>query len=267
MSFGVSARVADRPVAVVTGASRGIGLAACRLLARTHRLVLVARPGEALEQAVAELAAAGADAAAAPTELTSQGEVEATCAELRERHPRIAAVVNNAGGTPVAAFDSDEADWEGTLTLNLSAAAWLIRGLLPALGDGSAIVNVGSVMSHASVAGLTAYSAAKAGLDQLTRALAVELGSRGIRVNAISPGFIETDLFESHHPPARRRALAAAHPLGRIGAPEEVAEVIAWLCGPSSSFVSGAVLPVDGGLAARLAIPQLLDPTSSRRSE
>ena len=97
----------------------------------------------------------------------------------------------------------------------------------------------------------------RAGLDHLTRGLAVEFGPRGIRVNAINPGFIRTDMFETSHSPARQLALAAAHPLGRVGTPEEVAAVVAFLCSADAAFVSGAIIPVDGALTSSLAIPRI----------
>jgi 3-oxoacyl-[acyl-carrier protein] reductase len=105
--------------------------------------------------------------------------------------------------------------------------------------------------------GIISYVTSKGGLDHLTRGLAVELGPTGIRVNAVNPGFIRTDMFETSHPPARQAALAAAHPLGRVGTPEEVASVVGFLCSPDAAFVSGAILPVDGGLTSNLAIPRL----------
>ena len=119
------------------------------------------------------------------------------------------------------------------------------------------MVNISSVMGLLATPGIISYVASKGGLDHLTRGLAVELGPVGIRVNAVCPGFIRTDMFEQSHPPARREALARAHPLGRVGTPDEVAAVVGFLCSVDAAFVSGAVIPIDGGLTASMAIPRI----------
>ncbi len=118
-------------------------------------------------------------------------------------------------------------------------------------------MNVGSVFGIRAVPGSLAYVASKSALHAITRALALEYGAAGIRVNAVAPGFIRTDMFERSHPPERQAALARSHPPGRVGLPSEVASVVSFLCSPDSAFVSGAVIPVDGGLSARLAIPDI----------
>jgi NAD(P)-dependent dehydrogenase (short-subunit alcohol dehydrogenase family) len=246
--------------AVVTGGNRGIGLAIARALGREGvRVVLVARDPETLRSAVLELTRECIEAEALPCDLADRAALRNLIAELA-RQPDIQALVNNAGAAELRSLSAtDEKYWDATIDLNLSAAFLLTRGLanqLAASGAG-AILSIGSSMGLGVASGLLPYAAAKAGLHQLTRALAVELGPRGIRANAIAPGFVRTDLFEQHHPPDRRRSLAAAHPIGRVAEPSEIAEVAAFLCSDRASFVNGAVIPVDGGLTCRLAIPPL----------
>jgi len=182
-------------------------------------------------------------------------------------HPEIHALVNCAGIVrvgPVSAFDG--ADWDEVVEVNLRAAFELSRALEPALAaaarrtlGAASIVNISSVMGLLATPGIISYVATKGGLDHMTRGLAVEFGPLGIRVNAVAPGFIRTPMFETGHPPARKEALAKAHPLGRVGSPEEIAAVVAFLCSGEASFVTGAVIPVDGGLTSNLAIPSLLE--------
>ena len=254
---------AEERVAVVTGGSRSIGLAVARELGREGaRVVLVARDPDPLRQAAPALAADGIRADDRPCDLADRGQTNALSTSLGREHAAIQALVLNAGIAelhPVA--ETSDEYWDRVVEVNLSSAFALARGLvapLAASGRG-AIVSVSSVMGIATTAGLAPYSASKAGLQQLTKTLAVELGPLGIRVNAVAPGFVRTDLFEEHHPPARREALGRAHPLGRVGTAEEVAAVVAFLLSERASFVSGAVLPVDGGLSSKLAIPSLLD--------
>lgn len=133
----------------------------------------------------------------------------------------------------------------------------LRRGAMEVAG-GASVVDVSSGMGILASPDVISYVATKGGLIHLTHGLALELGDHGIRVNAIAPGFIRTDMFETSHPPEGREALARAHPLGRVGSPEEVASVVSFLCSAGASFVSGAAIPVDGGLTCNLAIPRIV---------
>lgn len=249
-------------VAVVTGASRSIGFAVARVLGREGaRVVLVARDPDRLRRAAEALAAEGIGAEPWPCDLADRRAVNELAPSLRERFPAIQALVNNAGIAELRTVaETDDDYWDRVIEVNLSAAFVLVRGLADALvasGSG-AVVSISSVMGIATAAGLAPYSASKAGLQHLTKTLAVELGPLGVRVNAVAPGFVRTDMFEEHHPPARQEALGRAHPLRRVGTVEEVAAVVAFLLSDRASFVSGVTLPVDGGLTCQLAIPTLL---------
>jgi 3-oxoacyl-[acyl-carrier protein] reductase len=251
--------------ALVTGASRGIGGAiARRLAADGHGIIAVATTTERLAPLAAAVAAAGVPFEAHACDLADRAAVDRLTADVRAGHPALAAIVNCAGIVrvgPIAGFGG--ADWDEVMEINLRAAFELTRALEPALAaaagrpGGASVVNISSVMGLMATPGIISYVASKGAIDHLTRGLAVELGPRRIRVNAVNPGFIRTDMFETSHPPARQAALAAAHPLGRVGTPEEVASVVSFLCSPDAAFVSGAVIPVDGGLTSNLAIPRL----------
>lgn len=258
----------DQGWAVVTGASRGIGAAiAERLVADGWGIVAVATTADALGPTVRAIEAAGGSVEARPCDLADRAAVRSLTDGIRADHPEVAALVNCAGIVrvgPLSRFDG--ADWDEVVEVNLRAAFELSRALEPALAAAAArspgsasIVNISSVMGLLATPGIISYVATKGALDHLTRGLAVELGPQGIRVNAIAPGFIRTPMFETGHPPARKEALGRAHPLGRVGEPGEVAAVAAFLCSSQASFVSGAVIPVDGGLTCNMAIPSLID--------
>jgi NAD(P)-dependent dehydrogenase (short-subunit alcohol dehydrogenase family) len=226
---------------------------------------MVATSAAGCEQVRDELEAAGATVEVRPCDLTDRQALGQLTDGLLRDHPKLHALVNCAGIVrvgPVSGFRG--ADWDDVVEVNLRAAFELSRALEPALAagaqegaGGASIVNISSVMGLMATPGIISYVATKGALDHLTRGLAVELGPEGIRVNAVCPGFIHTDMFETSHPPARQRALARAHPLGRVGTPEEVAGVVSFLCSPDAAFVSGAVIPVDGGLTSNLAIPRI----------
>jgi 3-oxoacyl-[acyl-carrier protein] reductase len=241
--------------AVVTGASRGIGAAIARRLSLDgFGVALVATNRSLLEELADELGEAEVHAC----DLADRGALAALATELRARHPELHALVNNAGIARRAALAEHEG-WDEVLELDLRAPFALTRALLPSLrAGGASVVNIGSMGGELGTSANASYAAAKGGLHQLTRALAVELGPERIRVNTVSPGAIRTDMFERAHSAERQRALADSAPLRRVGTPEEVAAAVSFLCSDDAAFVTGATLPVDGGLAIRLALPREL---------
>ena len=249
-----------QPVAVVTGASRGIGAAVSRALASAgFALELVSRDVGSMESVAAAIGDQEGTTTIRPTDLSDRSAVTELGTELAAAHREVHALVNNAGIVHVGTVeDQGGAAWDEVLDVDLWAPFELTRLLVPALTRAAgSVVNIGSVLGLLASPGTTSYNTAKGALHHLTRSLAVELGPHGIRVNALAPGYIRTEMFESSNPPARKVALEAAHPLGRVGTTAEVAEVVAFLCSPAASFISGAVIPVDGGLTAKLAVPDL----------
>ncbi len=250
--------------AVVTGASRGIGAAIARRLAADGFGVSLLATNEALLSALAEeISSEGGEAEVVVCDLSDRGQLADVCRAIAEAHPAVHALVNNAGIVRVGGFEEfGGEDWDDVLEVNLRASFELIRALTPclraaaALGDAS-VVNISSVMGLLASPGIISYLASKAGLDHLTRGLALELGASGVRINSVCPGFIRTDMFEVSHPPDRQKVIGAAHALGRVGTTAEVASVVSFLCSPDASFVSGAVIPVDGGLTCRIAVPDM----------
>ena len=244
----------EATVALVTGASGGIGLAASVALARAGLVVAVGYRSDrsGAEDAVAKLAADGARAEAIHLDVSDEASVEDAFGAVEGRLGHVRVLVNNAGYTKdgLAIRYPTEA-WDTTLDTNLRGSFLCARRALPGMlkARWGRIVNVASVAALRANAGQAAYSAAKAGVVGMTRSLAREVGSRGITVNAVCPGFVETRMTAATKPEQRERIVQMT-PAGRFGTPEEVAAVIAFLAGPEASYVNGAVIAVDGGLSA-----------------
>jgi 3-oxoacyl-[acyl-carrier protein] reductase len=242
----------DGSIALVTGGSRGIGAAICGELAAAGATVAVnyARDAESAGAVVAAIEAAGGSAVAVQGDISSADGAAALAAAVESDVGPVDSLVNNAGITrDDLIMRLSEDDWRAVIDTNLGGAFFTSRALSrPMLKRRrGSIVNISSVVGVRGNAGQTNYAASKAGLIGLTKALAKELGGRGIRVNAIAPGYIATELTDAL-PDQAREAILANTPLGRLGDPADVARAVRFLCSDAAGFITGDVLAVDGGL-------------------
>lgn len=244
----------DGKVAVVTGAARGIGEAVARALAREGATAVLAdRDGTGVAEAAARLVRSGARASAFPLDVGDAGSVAAVFQQIHDVHGRLDILVNNAGVARIESFlDHSLEAWDLTLRVNLTGTflCGQAAARLMARGAGGAIVNIASISGQRGGNGRAAYGASKAGVIGLTKVMAVDLAPHGIRVNAIAPGPIETEMTRTGHTAESRAAYHRLVPQGRYGSTDDIAAAVVFLVSSESGYITGHVLNVDGGFGA-----------------
>jgi NAD(P)-dependent dehydrogenase (short-subunit alcohol dehydrogenase family) len=246
----------DGKVALITGGGTGIGAACAREFAREGAsVVITGRRKDALETVVRDIEKSKGRALAVAGSVTDEAHARSAVAQAARTFGRLDVLVNNAG---VGAFgtllhDTDEATWNEMLAINLTGAYRMIKAAVPEMlkaGSGS-IVNVSSIASLVGIPTTAAYSASKGGMDALTRCVAIDYAQQKIRCNSVCPGLVNTPMASGLI--ENRDALAqimTAYPLGRCGTSEEVAKLILYLASDESSWMTGTVIPIDGGMTA-----------------
>jgi NAD(P)-dependent dehydrogenase (short-subunit alcohol dehydrogenase family) len=242
-------------VAIVTGASSGIGQATARLLAeRGATVALVARDAGRLGELEAEITKSGGQAFALPNDVTDAGGRARLIDAVTQRAGRLDVLVNAAGVIASGRIDDTKLEaWRAMFEINVDAVFHLIQLAVPLLAEQrGAIVNVSSVCGLRAFPGVLSYATSKAALDQLTACAALELAAVGVRVNAVNPGVVVSELHRrSGYDEARYAGFLehskTTHPLGRVGQPREIAELIAFLASARAGWITGASIPIDGG--------------------
>jgi NAD(P)-dependent dehydrogenase (short-subunit alcohol dehydrogenase family) len=246
-----------REVAVVTGGASGIGRECALLFAREGARVVVSDVSEEGGiETVRRIGEAGGEAAFKAADVADPAAVEALIRFASATFGGLHALVNNAGiggaSAPIADYPLD--GWDSVIAINQSGVFYGMKYGIPAIlsSGGGAVVNMTSILGAVGIAGSVAYVAAKHAILGMTQTAALEYSAAGVRVNAVGPGFIDTPLIAGiKQSPQVYQALVQAHPIGRLGKPEEVAELTVWLCSSRASFCTGAYYPVEGGYLAQ----------------
>ncbi|WNC15959.1 SDR family NAD(P)-dependent oxidoreductase [Brevibacillus brevis] len=244
----------ENKVAIVTGGASGIGETTVRAFAKEGAKVVIADFSPRGQELSDELNAGGFDALFVKTDVTREDEVKHMVSATVEKFGRVDILFANAGiAKDAPAHQLSMEDWQRTIDINLTGVflcdKYVIEQML-AQGSGGAIVNCGSIHSHAGKAGVTAYSSAKGGVKLLSQTLGITYAKQGIRVNAVCPGYIDTPLIAGRDE-ALNEHLISLHPMGRLGKPEEVAKAVLFLASDDASFITGTSLLVDGGYTAQ----------------
>ena len=244
-------------VVLVTGAASGIGQAIALVAAREGaRLVLSDIDEHAGQAGVKQVRDLGAEVLFATSDVGKPEDAQALVDQAMTHYGRLDVACNNAGigGESALLADYPLHAWAQVININLSGVFYGMKAQIPAMlaNGGGAIVNTASILGMVGMATAPAYTAAKHGVIGLTQAAAIAYSAQGLRINAVGPGFIHTPMVHALEDDAdTKAALIAAHPIGRLGLPEEVAELVVWLASSRASFVTGAYYPVDGGYLAR----------------
>ncbi|WP_025600406.1 3-oxoacyl-ACP reductase FabG [Burkholderia sp. WSM2230] len=241
----------DKQIAIVTGASRGIGRAIAMELARQGATVIGTATSESGAAAISEaFSAAGVSGRGAVLDVNDAAAAEALIDGTVKEFGALHVLVNNAGITQdQLAMRMKDDDWDAVIDTNLKSVFRLSRAVLRPMmkAKGGRIINITSVVGSAGNPGQINYAAAKAGVAGMTRALAREIGSRGITVNCVAPGFIDTDMTRTL-PEEQQTALKTQIPLGRLGSPEDIAHAVAFLASPQAGYITGTTMHVNGGM-------------------
>jgi len=241
----------DKQIAIVTGASRGIGRAIAMELARQGATVNGTATSESGAAAISEaFNAAGVSGRGAVLDVNDAAAAEALIEGTVKEFGALHVLVNNAGITQdQLAMRMKDDDWDAVVDTNLKSVFRLSRAVLRPMmkAKGGRIINITSVVGSAGNPGQINYAAAKAGVAGMTRALAREIGSRGITVNCVAPGFIDTDMTRTL-PEEQQTALKTQIPLGRLGSPEDIAHAVAFLASPQAGYITGTTMHVNGGM-------------------
>lgn len=244
-------------VSLVTGASSGIGRAIALAYAREGAKVVVSDVNVAgAEETVSLVRQQGGDAIFVPADVSRAEDCQRLVERTLAHYGRLDAACNNAGIGGELGPTADYADeaWQQVIGVNLSGVFYCMKHQIPAMlrGGGGAIVNMASILGQVGFAGAPAYVAAKHGVVGLTKTAALEYSAQGLRINAVGPAFIHTPMIAGlESDPATQQQLVSLHAVGRLGQPEEVAELVVWLSSDRASFVTGAYYAVDGGYLAR----------------
>lgn len=245
----------DGKTILITGGGSGIGRAAAVLFAKYGaQLIIANRRTENGEETVDIIQKAGGEAFFIKTDISQKSQVEELITTIVQKFGKLDCAFNNGGldGKPASIVDCTEEDWDTIIDINLKGTFFLMKYEIQQMleqGYGS-IVNMSSVYGSIGRPNRCAYVASRHGIEGLTKTAALEYSNKGIRINAVAPGSIRTDIFfrSTQGNPEKEKAYAEGHPIGRIGEPEEIAQAALWLCSDASSFVTGSIMLVDGGL-------------------
>jgi 3-oxoacyl-[acyl-carrier protein] reductase len=238
-------------VAIVTGGSRGIGAAICKRLARDGATVVVnySRSASHADGVVADIKSSGGKAVAVQADISDLAAIEKLFAQNLELHGKLDILVNNAGLSEFRAIENiDEAFFESLFTVNVRAPLFAIQSAVRSMGEGGRIVNITSSITKNPNPESSVYSATKAALETITRGLANEFGPRRITVNAVGPGVVATDMMDSMISPEWQQGIIAGTPLGRLGMPQDIADVVAFLASEDARWITGEIISVSGGM-------------------